>query len=74
MQAMLNIHKNERLHELGWEMVCQIHDEIIVEGPAESATEACQLVVDLMENPFEAPLSVRLEVDAKVDSSWYKAK
>ncbi|KAJ0396513.1 hypothetical protein ATCC90586_006599 [Pythium insidiosum] len=74
MQAMLRIHQNERLRELGWEMVCQIHDEIIVEGPEETVPEAMQLVVQLMENPFERPLSVALEVDAKVDDSWYKAK
>jgi DNA polymerase-1 len=74
MQAMLNIHTNQRLRELRWEMVCQIHDEIIVEGPAEHANEACALVVDLMEHPFESPLSVDLEVDAKIESSWYKAK
>ncbi|KAF0714795.1 Aste57867_3682 [Aphanomyces stellatus] len=74
MRAMLNIHRNARMREMGWEMVCQIHDEIILEGPEEHATEACQLTVDLMEHPFEGPLSVRLEVDAKVDSSWYKAK
>ncbi|ETV97295.1 hypothetical protein H310_09644 [Aphanomyces invadans] len=74
MRAMLNIHRNEQLRAMGWEMVCQIHDEIIMEGPAECAKEACTLMVDLMENPFESPLSVRLEVEAKIDSSWYKAK
>jgi DNA polymerase-1 len=74
MQAMLRIHSHPRLRELGWEMVCQIHDEVIVEGPEESADEAMKLVVDLMEHPFEKPLSVALEVDAKCDTSWYKAK
>ncbi|GMF41287.1 unnamed protein product [Phytophthora fragariaefolia] len=74
MQAMLRVHYNPRLRELGWEMVSQIHDEIIVEGPEESVDEAMKLVVHLMENPFEKPLSVALEVDAKVDDSWFKAK
>lgn len=74
MQAMLRIHQDPRLKEMGWEMVCQIHDEVIVEGPEESAETACKIVVELMENPFEMPLSVALEVDAKIDDSWYKAK
>lgn len=74
MQAMIRIHQNPRLRELGWEMVSQIHDEVIVEGPEESADEAMQLVRNLMEHPFERPLSVALEVDAKCDTSWYKAK
>jgi DNA polymerase-1 len=74
MQAMLRIHKDLKLKQLGWEMVCQIHDEIILEGPEENAKEACKIVTFLMENPFEQPLSVALEVDAKIDVSWYKAK
>ncbi|KAG3118228.1 DNA polymerase I [Phytophthora idaei] len=74
MQAMLQVHQNPRLRELGWKMVSQIHDEIIVEGPEESVDEAMKLVVHLMENPFQKPLSVALEVDAKVDDSWFKAK
>ncbi|CAI5726544.1 hypothetical protein KXD40_002256 [Peronospora effusa] len=74
MQAMLLVHQNPRLRELGWKLVSQIHDEIIVEGPEESVDEAMKIVVHLMENPFESPLSVALEVDAKVDDSWFKAK
>ncbi|KAL3673886.1 hypothetical protein V7S43_001573 [Phytophthora oleae] len=74
MQAMLLVHQNPRLRELGWEMVSQIHDEIIVEGPEESVDEAMEIVVHLMENPFQKPLSVALEVDANVDDSWFKAK
>ncbi|GMF19878.1 unnamed protein product [Phytophthora lilii] len=74
MQAMLLVHQNPRLRELGWEMVSQIHDEIIVEGPEESVDEAMKIVVHLMENPFQKPLSVALEVDANVDDSWFKAK
>ncbi|KAF1793617.1 Ribonuclease H-like domain [Phytophthora cactorum] len=71
MQAMLQVHQNPRLRELGWKMVSQIHDEIIVEGPEESVDEAMKLVVHLMENPFQKPLSVALEVDAKVDDSCF---
>ncbi|CEG44529.1 mitochondrial dna polymerase a [Plasmopara halstedii] len=74
MQAMLLLHQSSRLRDLGWEMVSQIHDEIIVEGPEDSVDEAVEIVVHLMENPFENPLSVALEVDAKVNDSWFKAK
>ena len=74
MKAMLRIHSDQLLNSLGWAMVCQIHDEIILEGPAESSDEACAQVKDLMEHPFVAPLQVSLDVDAKVDESWYKAK
>ena len=74
MMAMLKLHRDERLKELGWEVILQIHDEVICEGPEESADEAMQIVVGTMERPFEMPLRVKLEVDAKSDISWFLAK
>eukprot|EP01048_Picozoa_sp_COSAG05_P018515 COSAG05_NODE_2722_length_2727_cov_1.532725_3_plen_61_part_00 len=56
----------------------QIHDEVILEGPAESAEEAMALVVGTMGGPVkvdaEHPLRVELAVDAKIGKSWYEAK
>ena len=31
--AMVNIHKNQQLKQLGWKLLLQIHDELILEGP-----------------------------------------
>ncbi len=74
MMAMLKLHKNERLRELGWEVILQIHDEVILEGPAESHEEAMAIVIDKMEHPFSTPLRVKLEVDAKCEKTWLRAK
>lgn len=74
MMAMLKIANNERLKELGWTMLLQIHDEVILEGPEESQDEALQLVVSDMERPFQFPLLVDLAVDAGVAKTWYEAK
>lgn len=54
----------------------QVHDEVILEGPRESADEAQQLVVDCMMKPFDGanPLNVELTVDAKYADTWYEAK
>jgi len=60
--------------ELGWKVILQIHDEVICEGPEESHEEAMDIVVGTMERPFEMPLRVKLEVDAKCDVSWFLAK
>jgi DNA polymerase-1 len=68
------VHRNERLKELGWKMVLQVHDELILEGPEGSAQEALAIVVDCMEHPYNQPLRVDLKVDAKTDKTWYKAK
>lgn len=45
MMAMLKVSRNERLQELGWKMILQVHDEIIMEGPLESREEALELIV-----------------------------
>jgi DNA polymerase-1 len=39
MLAMIKIWKNERLKELNWKLILQIHDEVILEGPKEHKDE-----------------------------------
>lgn len=53
MLAMLQIHRCPRLRELGFTLLMQIHDEVILEGPEEHAEEALALVKGHMERPFE---------------------
>ncbi|KAJ0264574.1 DNA polymerase I B [Hirschfeldia incana] len=76
MCAMLEITTNERLKELGWKLLLQVHDEVILEGPSESAEIAKAIVVDCMCKPFNGKniLSVDLSVDAKCAQNWYAAK
>ncbi|CAH9069540.1 unnamed protein product [Cuscuta epithymum] len=76
MCAMLEISKNQRLKELGWKLLLQVHDEVILEGPTESAEEAKGIVVDCMSKPFDGKniLRVGLSVDAKCAQNWYSAK
>jgi len=74
MKAMLLLHYHPRFNELGWKILLQIHDEIICEGPAESADEALQIVKHTMSNPFKKPLRVELVVDANIGDTWYEAK
>lgn len=59
----------------------QVHDEVMLEGPRETAEEAKQRVVACMENPWEnlegfkgKPLLVDLVVDCKSADTWYEAK
>lgn len=76
MCAMLQIDRNPRLKELGWKLLLQVHDEVILEGPTESAEIAKTIVVECMSNPFDGRnfLRVDLSVDAKCAQSWYAAK
>ncbi|KAL5735994.1 hypothetical protein ACOSQ2_030782 [Xanthoceras sorbifolium] len=76
MCAMLEISKNARLKELGWRLLLQVHDEVILEGPSKSAEVAKAIVVECMSKPFngENILSVDLNVDAKCAQNWYAGK
>ncbi|CDP05771.1 unnamed protein product [Coffea canephora] len=76
MCAMLEISKNARLKKLGWKLLLQVHDEVILEGPTESAEIAKAIVVDCMSRPFNGKniLKVDLSVDAKCAQNWYAAK
>ena len=51
-----------------------MHDEVILEGPAEKSDEALKRVIELMENPLDEPLRIKLEVDAKIATNWFDAK
>ncbi|EKX41231.1 hypothetical protein GUITHDRAFT_74910, partial [Guillardia theta CCMP2712] len=74
MMAMLKLRGEERIRRLGWRMVMQIHDEIILEGPEETAEEVFPLVRACMEQPFDSPLSVELPVDGSIADNWYEGK
>lgn len=54
----------------------QIHDEVILEGPTESAEIAKAIVIECMSKPFNGKniLKVDLSVDAKFEQNWYAAK
>ena len=75
MKAMLLLHANEELRSLGWQMLLQIHDELILEGPIEHKDRALEIVVGVMSRPMEEmELEVELVVDAKVATNWMEAK
>eukprot|EP01012_Entosiphon_sulcatum_P021997 TRINITY_DN2688_c0_g1_i2.p1 TRINITY_DN2688_c0_g1~~TRINITY_DN2688_c0_g1_i2.p1 ORF type:complete len:321 (-),score=75.77 TRINITY_DN2688_c0_g1_i2:28-990(-) len=70
--AMLKL--RNPLLELGFRIVLQIHDEVILEGPKDKVEVAMKRTKELMEHPLPFELRVPLEVDAKWAESWYKAK
>jgi DNA polymerase-1 len=71
---MVKIFADKVLRDLGYNMLLQVHDELIFEGPEDHAKEALARVVELMSNPLEDKLLVDLVVDAKVAKNWYEAK
>lgn len=72
--ATIKIENDEYLKSLGWRMILQVHDELVSEGPMDTAEEAKAIIVDHMANPFSKPLRIELTVDAKIETTWYLAK
>ena len=76
MLAMLELKRSARLKEIGWRLLMQVHDEVILEGDSSSAEEALALVVHAMQNPFNGKnlLLCDLDVSASYAGNWYEAK
>ena len=78
MSAQLRIDANERLKEIGCEMLIQVHDEIVFECPEEHCGEACLIIKELMENPFAEyegfGLNLPLEVNHGTGRSYHESK
>ena len=91
MAAMIRLWEDQRtqggrLHRLGYRMLLQVHDEIVLEGPEAHAEAAAGVVAGIMENPFGAydeaegreverfPLRVKLRVVAGHARTWHDAK
>ena len=83
MLAMLRLHSSKALEALRYRLLMQVHDEVILEGPAENAAAALAEVKKCMEKPWATSLSpdggvnllkVELAVDAKYAQTWYDAK
>ena len=78
MMAMNKINDSPKLKKLGWILLMQIHDEVILEGPEETSEEAFKEVLLCMEEPWALGLektSVPLLVDGSCcHTNWYEAK
>ena len=70
--AMLAVARDERLRELDARLLLQVHDELLLEVPADAAEEAGALVARLMQDvcPAGKELSVPLLVDWGTGHDW----
>lgn len=70
--AMINVNKRLNEERLKAKLILQVHDELIVEAPAEEEKAVLELLKFEMENA--AQLKVPLTVDVNVGKTWYDAK
>ncbi|KAL7537981.1 hypothetical protein ACHAXR_008194 [Thalassiosira sp. AJA248-18] len=78
MMAMIKINNSPLLKQLGWILLMQVHDEVMLEGPSETANEAFEEVIKCMQEPWVLGLEktrVPLLVDGSCEhNNWYDAK
>ena len=70
--AMLRVDKALKQEKLKARLILQVHDELIVECPAEEAAQVAKILEREMQQV--AQLKVPLLVEAKWGASWYEAK
>lgn len=76
MNAQLKIAKQERLKEIGCNMLIQIHDELVFECPEEHLDEAIEIITDCMQNPFGKGKDLKVPLIAEHDygNNYQEAK
>ena len=69
--AMIALHNNARLKELGFRMLVPVHDEIIAECPKENAKEVAELFAYVMSHSGGEKFTIPITCDVEVSERWY---
>ena len=69
--AMIKLWKNQRLRELGFRILIQVHDELICECPEENMQECSELLSKTMSEAAEDILEMSIDCDVSKTKVWY---
>jgi DNA polymerase I-like protein with 3'-5' exonuclease and polymerase domains len=69
--AMISLHNNQRLKELGFRMLIPVHDEIIAECPEENMRECSELLAQTMSDAAAEILDMPINCDVAISKCWY---
>lgn len=70
-QAMLDVHRDKSLLEIGAKLLLQVHDELLLEAPADRAEQAGEILARIMVGAWD--ISVPLAVDWGAAPDWSRA-
>ena len=70
-KAMLLVGKDERLKELGFQLLIPVHDELIAQCPLKNAKECSERFAMLMSNAAKDKLEVPISCDVEITKQWY---
>lgn len=72
--AMIAVHNDSKLKELGFRLLIPVHDELIGEAPIENAFEAADRLNEIMLSVGSEMLGgFKLASDAEISEAWYGA-
>lgn len=69
--AMIAIGKDEKLNELGFKLLLQVHDEVIGECPRENAKQCADRLCEVMVNAALDIVDIPMKCDAEITECWY---
>jgi DNA polymerase-1 len=70
--AMIRVDQALEREGLKTQLILQVHDELILDAPADEIDRVSVLLKEAMEEAVS--LSVPMDVDLKVGGSWYETK
>jgi len=72
--AMLKLWKSSLLRDLGYRVILQVHDQIILEGPEDNAHKAMREVKFVMQVPLTVQPVLSLPVSVGFGKTWQDSK
>lgn len=69
--AMIRVHNDQKLRDLGFSTLISVHDELIGECPKENAQEAADRLCYLMKTCIENDVTVPFKCDPTITYQWY---
>ena len=70
--AMIRVYRELKKQCFGARLIMQVHDELIIEAPAEEADKVASIVKREMEHAVK--MRVSMQADVGVGKSWYESK
>lgn len=71
--AMINIDRDPRLQELGFELLITVHDEVIGQCPIANAEEAAKILSQIMiDTAAQNNINIPMKCDATIVKRWYE--
>ena len=69
--AMIKIHNNKRLKELGYKLIIPVHDEVLGVCPRENAKEVREILEYIMVHVVDGKFEIPMKTDIEVTYRWY---